>query len=110
LALSKKVFASFGSHGRPAAIFAGCQQLTTTNAGDASINGFSSHSLADINLGAWLYSDKFYAGASLIQVAPQKLYNSSTGGIDKGKLAHHYVVMAGYKIPLGYDFTFIPSF
>jgi type IX secretion system PorP/SprF family membrane protein len=109
LALSKKVFASLG-------IMAGLQQysldatqLTTTNSGDASLNGFSSHSLADINLGGWIYSDKFYAGASIIQVAPQKLYNSTTNAIDKGRTAHQYIVMAGYRIPLGYDFTFIPS-
>lgn len=107
--LSKTIFASLGA-------MAGLQQyalesgkLNTANPGDAAINGFASRSMADINAGGWVYSDKFYAGGSLIQVIPQKLYNSSTGAISKGKLAHHYMIMAGYRIPLGYDFTFIPS-
>ena len=107
--LSKTIFASLGA-------MAGLQQyslesakLNTATPGDAAINGFTDRSMADINAGGWVYSDKFYAGASLIQVAPQKLYSSSTGALKKGKLAHHYMVMAGYRIPLGYDFTFIPS-
>jgi type IX secretion system PorP/SprF family membrane protein len=110
LKLSEKVFASLGA-------MAGLQQyslesskLTTGSGGDAAINGFSNRSLADINIGGWVYSDKFYAGATMIQVVPQKLYNMNTSTIEKGKLAHHYMIMAGYRIPLGYDFTFIPSF
>jgi type IX secretion system PorP/SprF family membrane protein len=108
--LSKKVFASLGA-------MAGLQQyvlesgkLHTSSGSDVAINGFTKRSLADINLGGWIYSDKFYAGASMIQVMPQKLYNPSTNTIGKGKLAHHYMAMAGYRIPMGYDFTFIPSF
>lgn len=109
VALSKKLFASLG-------IMAGLQQfaldaakLTTANPNDAAINSFTGRSLADINAGGWLYSDKFYVGASLIQVMPQKLYNGNTNALVDGKLAHHYMIMGGYRIPVGYDFTFIPS-
>lgn len=110
LKLSEKVFASLGA-------MTGLQQyslegskLTTGNGSDAAINGFTSNALADINIGGWIYSDKFYAGGTMIQVVPQKLYNMSTTAVEKGKLAHHYMVMAGYRIPVGYDLTFIPSF
>ncbi len=109
IALSKKLFASLG-------VMAGLQQfsldgnkLTTANPNDGAINSFTGKSLADINTGAWVYSDKFYIGASLIQVMPQKLYNGNTNALVNGKLAHHYMIMGGYRIPVGYDFTLIPS-
>ncbi len=109
IALSKKLFASLG-------IMAGLQQFTldgaklnTANPNDASISSFNARAMADINSGLWVYSDKFYVGASLIQVMPQKLYSENTNAVVKGKLAHHYMIMGGYRIPVGYDFTFIPS-
>ncbi len=109
LKLSKTVFASFGAMGGMQLYTLDPGKLTTANPGDVAITGFSARSVADINAGGWIYSNKFYAGASLIQVMPQKLYKASTGEISKGKLTHHYMIMAGYKIPMGYDFTFIPS-
>ena len=105
--LAKKVFASLGA-------MAGIQQfsldgslLNPASGSDAAISGTASRSLADVNVGGWLYSDNFYMGATLVQVVPQKLYGKTATNI--GKSAYHYMVTAGYRIPLDYDFTFIPS-
>lgn len=108
LKVSTTVYASLG-------VMAGLQQfvmesekLTTASGFDAAINTSVSRSLADINIGGWVYSDKFYAGGTMIQVVPQKLYSTTIS--EKGKSAHHYMITAGYRIPLGYDFSFVPSF
>ena len=110
LRVSRKIFASLGAMGGLQQYALESSKLNTTNPNDAAINGFSNRSLADVNIGTWVYSDKFYAGATMIQVVPQTLYNSTNNTIEKGKLAHHYMVMAGYRIPIGNDLTFIPSF
>lgn len=109
IALSKKVFASLGVMGGLQQFTLDGSKLTTASGSDGSINSFSGRSLADINTGFWIYSDKFYVGGSMIQVMPQKLYNGNTNALINGKLAHHYMLMGGYRIPVGYDFTFIPS-
>jgi len=108
--LSKTVFASLGGMGGLQQYALESGKLTTASGSDVAINGFTSRSMADINVGGWVYSDKFYAGGTMIQVVPQKLYSAKSNTIGKGKSAHHYMIMAGYRIPLGYDFTFIPSF
>ncbi len=73
-------------------------------------SGMTKTGLGDITAGLWVYSDKFYAGASIAQVAPSIQFVQTSGSLDNYSLTHHYFVMAGYRIPLGYDFTFIPSF
>ncbi len=107
--LSKTWFASLGAMTGLQQYSLESSKLTTASGGDAAINGFSSRSLADINIGGWVYSDKFFAGATMIQVVPQRLYNMATNAIEKGRSVHHYMVIAGYRVPLGNDFTWIPS-
>lgn len=109
IVLAKNLFASIGVMGGLQQYSLEASKLNTSTPGDPSITGFTSRSLADVNAGGWLYSNKFYLGASLIQVVPQKLYNAETGGISKGKLAQHFLLMGGYKFPMGYDFSIIPS-
>jgi len=109
LALSKTWFASLGIMGGMQQYQMEGSQLRTTNPGDVAITSITSRALADVNAGGWIYSDKFYAGASIIQVVPQKLYNSREGITVQGKSANHFILMAGYRFPLGYDFTYIPS-
>lgn len=110
LRISNDWFASLG-------IMGGIQQYTmdggklhTANPGDQLITSFTRASLADINTGFWIHNNNFYAGASLIQVMPQKLYNDVSQSITDGKLAQHFFITAGYNIPMGEDFSFIPSF
>ncbi len=111
LKLTKKVFASLGASG-------GFNQFTVDaskfQTADATVNdplisnSMSKTGLGDITVGAWVYSDKFYAGASIAQVAPSIQFTNNS--LENYTLTHHYFIMAGYRIPLGYDFTFIPSF
>jgi type IX secretion system PorP/SprF family membrane protein len=73
---------------------------------DPTIVGNSSRSLSDINIGSWVYSDNFFAGATAIQVFSQKLYDTEA----IGKSLRHFMIIAGYKVPIGDDLTFISSF
>jgi len=106
--LSKKVFASLGVMGGLQQFSLDAGKLNTTVSGDPLVTSFTNTSLADINTGFWIYSDKFYMGGSMVQLMSQKLYNQN-GVESNGRLAQHFFLMAGYRIPMGYDFTFIPS-
>jgi type IX secretion system PorP/SprF family membrane protein len=110
LKLTKKIFASLGASGGFNQFTLDGSKLTPADANDGLINGMTKTGLGDITVGAWVYSDKFFAGASLAQVAPSIQFSQTSNSLDNYTLTHHYFIMAGYRIPLGYDFTFIPSF
>ena len=110
LQITKKIFASLGASGGMQQFTMDGSKLSTYNPGDPAINSYTNTSLANINTGFWVYSDKFFAGGSMLQVLDQKLYNQSSGAVTTGSTTQHYFFMAGYRIPLGYDFTLIPSF
>lgn len=110
LKLTRKVFASLGAMGGFNQFTVDGSKLVAGNPNDALITGMSKTGLGDITVGAWVYSDKFYAGASMAQLAPSIQFTKTSSSVDSYSLTHHYFVMAGYRIPLGYDFTFIPSF
>lgn len=110
LKLSKKIFASLGAMGGFNQFTVDGGKLVASNPNDALITGQSKTGLGDITVGAWVYSDKFYAGASMAQLAPNIQFAKSSGNLENYSLTHHYFIMAGYRIPLGYDFTLIPSF
>jgi len=110
LTITKKIFASLGASGGLQQFTMDGSKLSTYNPGDPAIASYTKTSLANINTGFWVYSDKFYVGGSLQQVVDQKLYNMASGSVSNGSTVQHYFLMAGYRIPLGYDFTFIPSF
>ena len=104
--VSKKVFASLGLMG-------GFNQFSLDgsklNPGvPEGLAGQSKMGMGDITVGAWVYSDRFYAGASMAQIAPS-LQITKTGQRTEYTMTKHYFVMAGYSIPLGYDFKLIPS-
>jgi type IX secretion system PorP/SprF family membrane protein len=109
LKLSKKVFASLGLMGGFNQFTLDGAKLYAANPSDALIGGMSKTGLGDITLGGWIYSDKFYAGASMAQLAPSIAF-TQTGQQTDYALTKHYFIMAGYKIPMGYDFIFVPSF
>lgn len=109
--MSKKVFASLGVMGGFNQFTLDAGKLQPGQSNDASISaGVSKIGMGDITVGAWVYGDKFYAGASMAQLAPSLAFTKSSNSVDQYSLTHHYFIMAGYRIPLGYDFTFIPSF
>jgi type IX secretion system PorP/SprF family membrane protein len=107
--ISRKVFASLGLMGGFNQFTLDGSKLNAANPNDALIGGMSKIGMGDITLGAWVYGDKFYAGASMAQLAPSIAF-TQTGQKTDYELTKHYFVMAGYRIPVGYDFTFIPSF
>lgn len=109
LRVSNTLFASMGIMGGIQQYSLDGNKLYATNPGDPLITSYKNSSLADVNTGFWLYSDKFYVGGSLIQIMPQRLYSQQEKAISKGKLAQHYFITAGYNIPMGSDFSFIPS-
>jgi type IX secretion system PorP/SprF family membrane protein len=66
----------------------------------------------DATLGVWAYNTHMYFGASATQLTQQKLpYNlppsQKTGPFQR--LANHYYITGGVRIPMYYDFTLIPS-
>jgi len=106
--VSRKVFVSLGLMGGFNQFSLDGAKLYATNPSDGLIGGMSKIGMGDITLGAWGYSDKFYAGISMAQLAPSITF-SQTGKKTNYQLTRHYFIMAGYRIPVGYDFTFIPS-
>lgn len=80
-------------------------------ADDVISNGLQSVILPDFGAGIYVYSKdhKWYAGASVPQIAQNKIrffdYQTST----LSKLATHFYVTGGYKFNLGEDFTLEPS-
>ncbi len=109
LRLNKTLFASLGAMGGLQQYSLDGNKLYAANPGDPLVSSYTNASLADINTGFWLYSDKFYVGGSLVQIMPQRLYSQQDRSISKGRLAQHYFITAGYNIPMGSDFSLIPS-
>lgn len=70
----------------------------------------------DISLGVWIYSVRWFAGLAAQQIVPEKIgfNNGKLGGdsvtIINGKLIPHLFLQAGYRVLLGDDISFLPSF
>jgi type IX secretion system PorP/SprF family membrane protein len=107
--ISKKVFASLGLMGGFNQFTLDGSKLYAANPSDPLIGGMSKIGMGDITLGAWVYGEKFYAGASMAQLAPSIQF-SQTGQQTDYALTKHYFIMGGYRIPVGYNLMFIPSF
>lgn len=108
LKVSKKVFASLGLMGGFNQFSLVGSKLIAADANDGLIGGQSKIGMGDITLGGWVYSDRFYAGVSLAQLAPSIQF-TQTGQKNDYLLTKHYFIIVGYSIPLGYDFKLIPS-
>jgi type IX secretion system PorP/SprF family membrane protein len=64
----------------------------------------------DVNAGVYLYSSKFFAGISALQVLPQKIkFNEGAVTTEDGKQVPHLFITGGYRIGAGSDFNLIPS-
>lgn len=63
----------------------------------------------DLNIGLWLYSVRYFVGASVQQLLPQNIGINDTGNPNAAKTVPHYFVTSGYRFWLGDDFTLIPS-
>ncbi len=63
----------------------------------------------DLGVGLYLYSDKLFFSVSAPQVIPFKIQYFEDFEDTKSKLANHFYVAGGYKIPLGESFAIQPA-
>ncbi len=63
----------------------------------------------DLGLGVWLYGARFFAGASVQQVIPQKLSFTVDPSYTSGKEVAHLFITAGYKLFIDDEIAAIPS-
>ncbi len=88
-----------------------------TDEGDPQLSGGTNEFdklIPDLNVGAWLYAREFYVGISTFQLLGndldfQGLYQDGERE-EFSKLASHYFVTGGFKLPVARDFDVIPSF
>ncbi len=80
---------------------------------DNSIAGIGTinNTRPDASLGAWLYSQKLFLGASVQQIIPGKIDGYAIGNSTNGtnQLAKHYYVTTGYHFDLNKEFSVVPS-
>jgi len=84
--------------------------LTLENPNDPALNNtIVSQIKPDLGLGVWLYGARFFAGASVQQILPQKLSFTSDPNYQAGKEVAHGFFTAGYKLFIDDQITAIPS-
>jgi type IX secretion system PorP/SprF family membrane protein len=75
-----------------------------------SQSGILNQPKLDIDAGVWFYSDKFFAGASVLQILPQKIdFSQNIVKITEGKKVPHIFASAGYRYLLNENFNVLPS-
>jgi len=80
------------------------------NPNDPSVqNTIVSQVKPDLSLGVWLYGARFFAGASVQQVLPQKLKFTSDSQYNTGKDVPHWFVTTGYRLFVSDDISATPS-
>ncbi|RYF23266.1 MAG: type IX secretion system membrane protein PorP/SprF [Flavobacteriales bacterium] len=85
--------------------------LTFENPNDPALNNAIISSVKpDLALGVWLYGARFFAGASVQQILPQKLSFTADANYNLGKEVPHTFLTAGYKFSLDENISVIPSF
>ncbi|MEY4629351.1 MAG: hypothetical protein RLZZ595_1677 [Bacteroidota bacterium] len=62
----------------------------------------------ELNAGLWLYSSKYFVGISAQQIIPSKL-SLIDNAENKSTLVPHLFATAGYRAPISYDVSLIPS-
>ena len=108
--LSRQFMVSFGAS-------AGFQQFlldgTKLRYVDNSVAGIGTinNTRPDANIGVWLYSQKLFLGASMLQIIPGKIDGYNTGNSTNGtnQLAKHFYVTTGYHFDLNKEIAIVPS-
>lgn len=82
---------------------------------DAVLNGVRTTFVPDAMIGTWVYAKYWYVGLAAHQILQNKLDFEDVGsinhnGTDISKLNNHYFVNGGLNVPVGYDFSVVPSF
>ncbi|MBB2145266.1 type IX secretion system membrane protein PorP/SprF [Pedobacter sp. LMG 31464] len=85
-------------------------ELTLENPNDPALNNtITSQVKPDLSMGVWLYGARFFAGASVQQILPQKLAFTSDPNYNSGKEVPHAFLTAGYKLFIDEEISAIPS-
>lgn len=108
--LTEKIKLSFGISAGILQFMVDGQKINLHDDGDlVLINALQSYLTPDFSAGFYLYSDRFWVGASCLQIQQNKLkffdYMSNTSSV----MNRHYYATLGYKLPLGDDFILEPS-
>ncbi len=108
--ITEKIKLAFGLSAGILQFMVDGQKITLHDAGDLILtNALQSCLTPDFTAGFYLYSDRFWIGASCLQIQQNKLkffdYMSGTASV----MNRHYYGMLGYKLPLGDDFVLEPS-
>lgn len=86
--------------------------LTFENPNDPALyNAITNQIKPDLGMGVWLYGARFFAGASVQQIIPQKLTftNDPNSDYQSGKQVPHLFVTAGYRFFVSDDISATPS-
>lgn len=84
--------------------------LALDNPNDPAVNNtVVSQVKPDLSMGVWLYGIRFFAGASVQQILPQRLAFTTDPGYSEGKDVPHFFVTSGYKLFLDEQIALIPS-
>lgn len=62
----------------------------------------------ELNAGIWLYSSKYFIGVSAQQIIPSRL-SLIDNAENKSTLVPHIFATAGYRVPISYDLSMMPS-
>lgn len=111
LGLSPKLNLSAGFAAGISGINVDASKIQLANPVDPAVGGFTNELRKikpELNAGLWLYSDRFFAGASVQQIIPQKI-NLVDGDLYKSTLVPHVFVTTGYRMLAGEDVNVMPS-
>lgn len=70
---------------------------------------FSNQIKPDLGIGLWLYGARFFAGASIQQVIPQKLRFTNEPTATFGSEVPHFFITAGYRFFISEEIAATPS-
>ena len=107
LMITRDIIASLG-------IFAGIKQFSVgglefVQSPSDALGGESRKYVPDGNVGVWVYSDYFFAGAAVNQIFQSKLASPNPIALgDIGKF-NHYFLAGGYKFEMDYELALVPS-
>jgi type IX secretion system PorP/SprF family membrane protein len=111
LGLSPKLNLSAGFAAGISGVNVDASKIQLANPVDPAIGGFTNELRKikpELNAGVWLYSDRFFAGASVQQIIPQKI-NLVDDNLYKSTLVPHVFVTTGYRVLAGEDVNVMPS-
>lgn len=111
IGLSPKLNLSAGFAAGISGVNVDASKIELANPVDPAVGGFTTELRKikpELNAGLWLYSDQFFAGASVQQIIPQKM-NLVASDLYQSTLVPHVFVTTGYRALVGDDVNVLPS-